>query len=428
MENHETGADPAPGAPTPLKSEWTRNLLLVLGSALLVCAVCLAGDRLLGRWASRPELRGTMELIFPPNAEQTFGFAEFTYTARINSLGLRERELSSDPKVFRIAAIGDSYTYGWGVEAEQTWLRRLEDALRAKGYLVETVNMGKPGAGPPFYAELAEKALPLIQPDLVLVCVTQGNDLNAAADGPVEVMRSRAAGIARTLFPNTMRLIRDRRIERMGDARRQEMPPQKSTAEDNRRWQANTARDFHEKMTPENRARFDAMDPRVKEAFFAGTFNPYMVDLALNNPRIYSLPMNMEDPWIKSRVGNLAGYLDRIRRAAEEYGAMTAVLSLPDGPYVNKHAFEGVAKVGYIPDAEWMTAQNADEGIRRAAEKADLPFFTASPVFTARETEPDLFYELDGHLTPKGHALYAEAVAPDIERLIAPAAPREQGT
>ena len=101
--------------------------------------------------------------------------------------------------------------------------------------------------------------------------------------------------------------------------------------------------------------------------------------------------------------------------------------SVPDGPYVNKPAFEGVAKVGYVPDPQWMTADNADEGIRRAAEKAGLPFCTASPAFTARETEPDLFYELDGHLTPKGHALYAEGIAPDIERLIAPAAPREGG-
>ncbi len=414
-----------------LKSEWKKNLLLVFGSVALVFGACLAGDRLLGRLVMRPVLRGTMELIFPPKAEQTFGFLEFTYTARINSLGLRERELSSDPKTFRIAAFGDSYTYGWGVAAEETWLRRLEDALRAKGWRVETVNLGKPGSGPPFYAELAEKAIPLIRPDLVLVCVTQGNDLNASGDdegAPAATPRSRAAVLARALFPNTMRMIRDLRVERMGDTRKQEMPPQKSTAEDNRRWQENTARDFHAKMTPEERARFDAMDPRVREAFFAGTFNPYMVDLALKNPRIYSLPMNLEDPWIKTRVDNLAGYLGRIRRAAEEYGAMTAVLSVPDGPYVNKPAFEGVAKVGYVPDPQWMTADNADEGIRRAAEKAGLPFCTASPAFTARETEPDLFYELDGHLTPKGHALYAEGIAPDIERLIAPAAPREGGT
>lgn len=36
----------------PLKSEWKKNLLLVLGSVALVCAACLAGDRLLGRWAA----------------------------------------------------------------------------------------------------------------------------------------------------------------------------------------------------------------------------------------------------------------------------------------------------------------------------------------------------------------------------------------
>lgn len=407
---------------------WAKNLGLALASVLAVFALSLAVDWTLGRHATRPELRGTMELIFPPRAEQTFSSVEFTYTAHINSLGLRERELKPSPGVFRIAAIGDSYTYGWGVEAEQSWLRLLEKNLRDRGYSVETVNLGKPGSGPPAYAEIAEKALPVVQPDLVLVGMHQGDDLAGSGPDGLEKLKQQEGGmigrLIRAVYPNITRRLRDARLARLGDARKQEAPPQKSSAEDNRRWTENTAKDFLAKMSPEEKAKYDALDPKVREAFTQGMFNPYMVDLALKNPRIYIMPMVLDDPWIKQCIGNMAGQLSRIEKAAGDAGATVAVLSIPDGVYVNDAARQNITKVGYQIDPALMTAENADEGIRRACDQADLPFNTVSNGFLDHASEPDLFFELDGHPSPKGHALFAELITPIVERMIAPVAPR----
>ena len=407
---------------------WAKNLGLALASVLVVFALSVAADRMLGRYATRPELRGTMELIFPPRAEQTFTSIEFTYTAHINSLGLRERELNPDPGVFRIAAIGDSYTYGWGVEAEQGWLRLLEKNLRDRGYNVETINLGKPGAGPPNYAETAEKALPVVQPNLVLVGMHQGDDLAGSGPAGLEHVSKEQGGtpgrLARGLYPNITRVLRDARLSRLGDARRQEAPPQKTSAEDNRRWTENTARDFLAKMTPEEKARFDTFDPKVREAFTRGLFNPYMVDLALKNPRIYIVPMILDDSWTKQCIGNMTGQLRRIDGAARNVGATVAVLSIPDGAYVNDAARRNITRVGYQIDPAVMTAENADEGFRRACEQAGLPFCAVSKGFLDHTAETDLFFELDGHPTAKGHALYAELITPIIERMIAPVAPR----
>lgn len=394
------------------------TLVTLLGAPLAVFLAVIAADRLVISSLAAPKIQGTMELIFPPGAEQHFRFMEFSYTALINRLGLRERDLPNDTSLFRIAAIGDSYTYGWGVNAEDTWLRQIETYLLDHGYPVFTVNMGKPGTGPPFYAEIAEKALPVVHPRLVIVGILQGNDLAGAGPEVSLAPTGLANRVAWALFPNTLRWIRNARITRLGEARRQEMPPQVSSEEDNRRWQENTARDFYEKMTAEEKAKFETIAPEVREAFFRGEFNPYMIDLALKNPRIYILPMNMEDPWIQQCVKNMGNQLIRIRRAAEQEGARVVVLSIPDGPYVNRHAFEAIRQVGFETDANLMNARNADEGPRRAAALAGLPFFTVSDGFLQHAEDPDLFFRFDGHLSAKGHALLAALFAPQLEQYL----------
>ena len=66
----------------------------------------------------------------------------------INSRGMREREELTEPKPEgqrRIVCIGDSFTFGWGIPAEQNWVRLLEHDLRTDGVDVRTVNCGASG-------------------------------------------------------------------------------------------------------------------------------------------------------------------------------------------------------------------------------------------------------------------------------------------
>mgnify|MGYP006279286549 CR=1 FL=1 len=393
---------------------------------MVVFLVTLGADRFIGWVAPPPTLPGTLELIFPPRSEQTFTSVDFTYTAHINNLGLRGRELPRQRgDAFRIAAIGDSYTYGWGVEMEDTWLRRLETILREQGYDVETVNLGKPGAGPPDYAGLAEKAIPVLRPDLVLVGMLQGNDL--AASGP-EGLKEIEEGVldkVRTLYPSFVRMFEDWQLAKSYDEMTQERPPQVSTAEDNRRWTANTAREFHQGLDEEQRKRFEALDEEVRSAFLNGMLNPYMIELGLRNPGFYLGILDLDDPWMDTCIGRAAGQLGRIARVAGKYGAKVAVLSIPDGPYVNRHAYENIQRVGYEAAPEMLKTDSLDRGIELAAEQAGLPFFQATKAFRERKDELSLFFPLDGHMTEAGHALYAEAIAPKLEALVEAGAPRQ---
>ena len=397
-----------------------KNLALVAGSILFVLVITLAGDRVFGALRQPPGLPETLELIFPPFSEQHFETYDFHYSVHINSIGIRDRELPRERgAAYRVLAIGDSYTYGWGVNIEDTWMRLLEARMREEGHEIKILNLGKPGVGPPFYAELAEKAIPLLRPDLVLVCMLQGNDIRAAgpeiSDAPALDFWDRV----RTLYPNFTLLMRDLRREREYAGRTHEdMPPQVSSAEDNRRWTAATAQTFLENMPPEHRARFDAFDETVREAYSSGNLNPYMIDLAMQNPDFYILTMDVEDAWTQTCIERTASHFARIRRVAEEYNSEVAVLSVPEGPYVNRHALANMGRVGYNVPGWLLTTDSMDESIRRAAALADLPFYEVTRHFRARQDDPDLYFELDGHPTAAGNTLFAEAFHPLLEQII----------
>ncbi len=404
-----------------------KNGALIIGSILLVFLLSLGADRILGTVKPPPLPEGMIELVFPPRAEQTYASCDFEYTAHINSLGLREREIPRERgDSYRIVAIGDSYTYGWGVQQEQTWLRRVENILQEEGYGVETINMGKPGAGPPFYASLAERAIPILRPDLVIVALLQGNDLGASGPEGLEGVKTDILDKVRFLYPNIVRSIRDHQRAKLSDLEvTQERPPQITTAEDNRRWTSNTARDFLKKMSPEHRARFDAFEDKVKEAFLSGNLNPYMIDLAMQNTHFYTGATDLDSQWMKDCMVRMAEHLKRIKRVAETYGAQVIVVSVPDGPYVNNVALKNIRRVGYTVPDTLVDSDAADRGIAIPCKEAGLRFYQVTEAFKERRDDPGLYFEFDGHLTEKGHALYAESLAPVLEKIIAPQAPKK---
>jgi len=67
---------------------------------------------------------------------------------RKNSLGFREREIvaTKTPGKYRIAVIGDSYTYGQGIAEEQRYTNIVEAHLNSSSRSYEVLNFGRPGA------------------------------------------------------------------------------------------------------------------------------------------------------------------------------------------------------------------------------------------------------------------------------------------
>jgi len=83
-----------------------------------------------------------------------------------NSLGYRERELGpKDPGRYRIAIVGDSFTFGQGIEAPERFSNLIEVSL---GPRYEVLNFGVPGHDMPQHLDVLDQVLPL-RPDFVLL-------------------------------------------------------------------------------------------------------------------------------------------------------------------------------------------------------------------------------------------------------------------
>lgn len=91
------------------------------------------------------------------------------YLVSTNSLGFRGPEVGEKGETYRILILGDSTTYGIGVNDDETWPFFLQEALDPSGQHIEVINGGFPGASSlqGLYV-LLKKGL-LLEPDLVMV-------------------------------------------------------------------------------------------------------------------------------------------------------------------------------------------------------------------------------------------------------------------
>lgn len=89
---------------------------------------------------------------------------------RISSQGLRDREfpLQKQDGVFRIAVLGDSFTFGMAVELEETWPKQLESLLN-RDRRAEVINFGVMGYDTTQEAEALRQKAMRFHPDLVVI-------------------------------------------------------------------------------------------------------------------------------------------------------------------------------------------------------------------------------------------------------------------
>jgi hypothetical protein len=169
------------------KRGWRAILVSATGTLLALFALAEIGLRL-SPWEGQafainelpvpgligdygPDQRG--EMVIGDEARP------WPYRFTTNSQGFRGPEI--DPAkpdgLFRILAVGDSYTWGDGVGDEDVWVRKLEERLQKCG-AVEVINAGFVGRNTVGEADwLRDKGMAL-SPDLVLLAAEPGDAMD----------------------------------------------------------------------------------------------------------------------------------------------------------------------------------------------------------------------------------------------------------
>ncbi|HET9209341.1 MAG TPA: GDSL-type esterase/lipase family protein [Thermoanaerobaculia bacterium] len=126
------------------------------------------------RYRLQPGFRGTVS-----------NRVEFDTRVAINREGLRGPEIGpKSPGTLRVLVLGDSFAFGVGAQSDETYPARLQEILRARGIRAEVLNAGAPGYGVPDETAWYERWGKPLAPDVVLVTVFIGNDLQDAVPGP----------------------------------------------------------------------------------------------------------------------------------------------------------------------------------------------------------------------------------------------------
>lgn len=126
-----------------------------------------------------------------PNIESRQRNDEYEMSIRINSRGLRDREfpLAKPPRTLRVGVFGDSFTFGEGVEVEQTFPKLLEQRLRqdarlrGAGWQVEVLNFGLGKTGTSHQLALYRQQGRTYGLDVVVLAFLASNDFTDNLSG-----------------------------------------------------------------------------------------------------------------------------------------------------------------------------------------------------------------------------------------------------
>ena len=139
---------------------------------------------------------------------------EFRHDVELNSIGLRqgEIEISKDDRM-RILFVGDSFTFGYGVEEEDGYVRVVEGKLNGKGEgNYQVLAKGVPAWWTDsYYLYLKTRGLAL-EPDVVVIGLFMGNDIDVGDPDNAVWNEVDANGLPKSTLSKRVRIDQGHRV------------------------------------------------------------------------------------------------------------------------------------------------------------------------------------------------------------------------
>jgi lysophospholipase L1-like esterase len=279
----------------------------------------------------------------------------------INSQGARDREYDPNKSGPRIVVLGDSFTFGMGVEVEESFVEQTEALISRERNEVQVINLGVIAYSFWQYLELLERRVPEYSPDLVIVAFFM-DDL-AGAKRPEVVVPRQFFEPDQDDWGSGIRVL-------------------------------NLVRNFLAVAETKSRTR--------RGADYLASIEKRKHHLQLENPK--HLYAKIQQGALESSI------LEEFSSAVDFLAAWSVRTNVP-------------ILVVFIPDASQIheaDRQVVNDIAASEFKRAAIPFLDTTPHFEAIEDTGSLFlFPLDAHTSAKGHAVIANAIVehPLIMRL-----------
>jgi lysophospholipase L1-like esterase len=182
-----SGVGRAPESPkNRLSSKLLRTLLLASMAIAASVFTLLVGEVIVRVFAPTERLVPLNEVILGITAQKPNVSGDhivphtFAVSYNTNSQRFRSDKTFTpypDPKVIRVAVVGDSFTFGWGANDDQTYPSRLDQLLNSKVGPTEVLNAGVCGTGTGNEALWYDLWVRRFHPNLVILTVVP-NDVD----------------------------------------------------------------------------------------------------------------------------------------------------------------------------------------------------------------------------------------------------------
>jgi len=381
-----------------------RKFLILLGFSLTVLVVIVGLAEVVFRVEAnlnkvvetrscrRQSQRYHHELV--PNTTCRSRYPEWDRTFTVNNLGFRDEPMTIEKPegTFRILLVGDSFMEGESVNLDQTAAQTLERELtETMGESIEVVNMGVMSYSPIIYQRVIEdKGLPL-DPDLVIVAVDMSdfqNDYSYAKD------LDESGNFRNILFQ-----------QKMGQPH-VVLPG------------VNAGIKF---WLRSHSVLYSEVADRTKQLIRKMRYIPEPTVFKINDPASDPhFATRSEDNVHREEMWHPFGNsLIAINKLMEKAKVPWIAVTYPYGHQVRgdewskgrlKNGFES-ARVYLMTAADLLVSFGKDNGFR---------VINLAPVFQ-KEAEYQsnlLYYPMDGHFTPLGHKVFAEALKEEISDYI----------
>lgn len=301
----------------------------------------------------------------------TYRSKEFETQIRTNSMRFRGPEMTFDPNAYRILFIGDSFTFGWGVEDNEAYPAVLKKMIEKSmpDLNVQVYNYGHWGyAFDQEYMTIKDK-ISVIKPHMIV----QGFYWSGMQTLHAHKWTRDDSGDIIAVDRPSVRITSDGALLFKSEA--VERPPLNS--------------------------RFFAMVARVVLNWnLSGIGND--LPLADPNDQIYTHVWGMNEEVI-----------DRTVKFTRQENIAYIPFSIPRDIQLNEQE-RGIL---YLPALEGKDLDLPTRRLNSMFEKAGQPFIDLVPAFK-NNYEPDLYFKWDPHWTIKGHAFVAAQLLPPVLQAI----------
>lgn len=359
----------------------------------------------------------------PPNYSETRkSIDEFEYEFVTNSQGLRYKEIplkKTSPSEKRIIVIGDSYTQGFGVEQDKTFVHLLETRYRSSGQDVYLINGGLGGTGPVQQMRMLFNVGIKYNPDAVLICVFP-NDVYDTTDSadfvpsiePVPEKRVGFGRLAHQIYPRVCTIIAQyKRHKEL--AHRTESKDIVGTVSEEARQKgiSEEAIDAWQKRVPE----------RFLDAANKNEFNGSILAAGLLKRDYWTASLDIDSPFAKQKMANMMATLDLTVSKCRDMDIDVRMVFIPC-PFMFNEAFHSEdnlwVKVGVEIREAWLSeTTNLQKDLGKWTMSKSIPFLDLTETFRRAQAADKnyLNYEFDSHWNAMGHKIAAETIGKWLE-------------